>query len=383
MKILRWFVDNVVSKLWLLLMIIAICNILVIVKIYLLSKALDRIEACVHSPEEQPQAQKSTAPSVVAPSATSTPEGQDCTVELAMQASTDLGKKYLEERKKDSAGALTYFQKMHQVVDSLPVPAELPKLPDITIHVNDWNQSTAAKNDDGKCALGPTKTLVTESHGGGSWRSVLALWAGSFSQRVQDAGDGEGYETQVYLSELDEGAYVAHPSAYYSDFTTGSLEGIRKVVLQAIEDEEEIQTLAQWAVPLLPTLLTGSQEQAKQWLRDFWPASQTNFTSLKTAVTQYDKQTESVDKYRGTYYYQHNSKREGMFLRRWINKGGGKAGDDYILVLRFWMVRVAEALGMPEAKTWANQIQSKMRGATTLKFGQFYIDELKRIRGVE
>lgn len=414
MRILHWCWNKVVSKWWFWLIIVAIYNTVAIKNIsrqlaVLNSKMLfktgifhicetgktapcdngttfrlvieerdGRVEVSSQPLDEQSQAIKS-ATSTTVPSETPAPKEQDCTPELAMQAYSDKG----ASERKDSAEVLTYFQKIHKTIDSLPVPTQLPALPDIAVHVADWNQLKAVKNEQGKCVPVPTKTMATESHGGGSWRSVFALLVGGFGQWVrEDTDDEDRYQTQVGFSGLDKYAYLLYHWSQYGEFSAGSLEGIRKVVLQVVEDEEKLETLAQWAIPLLPTLLTGSQGQAKQWLRDFWQASQVDFSSLKAKVAEYDKQTTSADPYRETYYYQHNSKREGMFLRRWINKGGGKAGDEHILVLRFWMVRVAEALGMPEAKAWANSIQSKMRGATTLKLTPYYIDELKRIRGV-
>ncbi|MBI4214419.1 hypothetical protein HY546_00325, partial [archaeon] len=111
-----WLWDKIISRWWFWLVIVAICNTVVIVKIYkqlvvldrevwsgglyccdeqdetkpcegplalrlaMLEQRVARIGNFVHLPDEQPQASE---PATIS---TATPQGQDCTVELALQA---------------------------------------------------------------------------------------------------------------------------------------------------------------------------------------------------------------------------------------------------------------------------------------------------------
>lgn len=48
---------------------------------------------------------------------------------------------------------------------------------------------------------------------------------------------------------------------------------------------------------------------------------------------------------------------ESTFYRRWVELGEGEVADEMILVYRYWILKAAQTLGMPEEEKWAEELK--------------------------
>ncbi len=230
------------------------------------------------------------------------------------------------------------------------------------------DQIKATVSTDGKCT--PTtkedRQEIKVGDFSGNWSTILGVAGIIISTGIEeaDARDSKTADADAQGDRLD-------PS-YLSKF--GDEEELIARFKSICENEEKLKSMLSWAVPLLPSVVDKKfHPRLREWVKQWYIVSLTNMRSLNRKVEAYDAQKGEDD---SNYYSGKHLFREGWLLRRWIAAGGGKAGDEFILVYRFWIVQLAKTLDMPEAQRWSKRVRKKMRKTTTLKFKGWYLSQL-------
>jgi len=263
----------------------------------------------------------------------------------------------------------------------LKLPATLP-LP--TAPVYDWcskfshtDWELKAVVSAGRCRLVSVKydnKLELTEIKGQDWGVVAGIFSLSLANSgamVSDCGDD--CLATINLADADE-KYIRQVEAmeYFPNELTGlkCFGDLQKYFKGVVESEWQLRELGRLA-PFANILLSSKAKVvAREWLVDYWKASYYNMAKLEAAIKGYDESYYS-------YLYWKNLKLEGWFMRRWINAGRGKRGNDHLALLRFWMWRLAKELKHPQASKWRRQVQSEMGKASTLAYRNQYLKQLE------
>ena len=145
--------------------------------------------------------------------------------------------------------------------------------------------------------------------------------------------------------ELDEKRYFAQVDFYYALVSKHAKEidgeYFRKIMVDIVENEEFLGHLTEWGTEIFPVIVPPLQSESNTWLTDLWQASTADLPELKSKVVPPENATEEQVEEYGEYLAINQLKLEGMFLRRWMAKGEGQVGDDYIVLLRSRIALVA------------------------------------------
>jgi len=149
-----------------------------------------------------------------------------------------------------------------------------------------------------------------------------------------------------------------------------------KRAAKLFEDEEQMWRLGNWVIPVAASMVMNEQKlEAQKWLKRFWLASHANMTALtKKAVCSKElaeKPAGGGDPCYG-FYLASAEKPEGVFLRRYLNVGGGPKGDDLINIHRYWMAKLAAELKMSEAPDWLKEAKAGLAKNKSRKSGHEY-----------
>ena len=259
------------------------------------------------------------------------------------------------------------------------------KLPRLSISYGDGNYyldlRIAVRQEDGECTPRVDQILVECSREvkEDSWMSLIHALG-------MEMIDGE---KEIAREKPKEQRYITQVGFLEGDFWAwriGSAEGLANLVKRfklIFESERSLRQLGQ-LVPLQSALLTDAiRARVRAWLPDFWLASYHPMNELERLVKEHDAKEQQLvaEKEKASYevhsyFYVHKLKLQGWFLRRWINAGRGQAGNDWLVLYRYWLWRIAVEVKLPEAEEWQTQLKFEMPKADTLKYQVEYLSPL-------
>jgi hypothetical protein len=201
----------------------------------------------------------------------------------------------------------------------------------------------------------------------GSWSELLALESVSLhrarryhneeEQRMVNVANDRATDLAIRSTVHNIAVGTWLPLGMGSDYSNA----LRRRLALVMEDEEQMLLLGSWAVPYVNLAVEGEslRRHAALWLKALWVASHADLGAIQEQMRECKALSEPspkcnedlADKVFGL---------DGLFLRRYLAKGGGPAGQDLIAVHQYWMARIAKELGMPEAGAWMKEARTAL-----------------------
>lgn len=269
---------------------------------------------------------------------------------------------------------------------SVVPPSDLPALPDGEVRIVATEQTLPLIHQGDRCTIGKQEEREGKVHTfslNASWTRLVQLILSNFNNFNPHLEPNEEYrygrQVDFFCSGLTPAVHGMASHILDEDDQNGLRVRVWKRLKAIAEDEQALKNVMVWAEKVVPAALDLEQKAvARIWLYDFWQASAANMSELDQALAKEEKENieRGEENWMSGLLWDKSLKREGLFLRRWRNAGKGKAGDDRIVMYRFWMARLAKALEMPQAQEWAKAVKAGLKGAGTLKHRPWYQSQL-------
>ncbi len=252
---------------------------------------------------------------------------------------------------------------------------------------------SAKLNTSDNCEPVATRSSVSlpKAHYNGNWKFLLAIGVHYFNgiavekTEVEKAGrTWDPYITQVrkmmrlydMIPESGWPTIAKNPSGTTrhsfnkTSLNSAFVNSLFNRLKDISEDEIQLVQLANWAIPMSATILSeDAKKELSSWLEEWWLASIDDFAQIESNVRGDD-----------SWLKANRSKRQGWYMRRWIAKGRGEAGNDHITLFRYLMVKIAVMLEHQKIAEWVDYNLEEMRATRFLSGKTTYILELVILR---